>query len=280
MDEQQQELAAFESSIAGTEPTPAAATEPVAEVAREVAPEAATVAEEPTETPEPASEPPAAEDDPEVFEGFKKSEVKRLLTQAAEVEGLKQQLRKAHGKIGELNSRIQTAPSATPTPAQAPELSPELKQFEEDYPDVAKYVKSLGIVPVQPQATAPAVEHQPVAAGNDAPAASVDPLDIELVVMDRMHKGWREKVQSQEFGLWIASQGEQVQQAYETANTADGLSAVIGQYDQWAAARTAAADKAAKGQQRLKASLTPAGNAPRPMGALTEQQAFEAALKG
>lgn len=279
MDEQQQEQTAFERSLTDAAPDTTAAPEAEVESQEPAAETAAPVADEQPAQPEAPAE-ATPEDDPEVFDGFKRSEVKRLLTQAAEVEGLKQQLRKAHGKIGELNSRIPPAHSGTPS-HKATELSPEeLKQFEEDYPDVAQYVRALGITPQPNTQDTPPADHSPEASGQVAAQADVDPIAVELAVMDRMHTGWREKVYSQEFSLWMAAQGEQVKQAYETANTADGLAAVIGQYDQWAAARSAAADKAAKGQQRLKASLTPTGNAPRPMAALTEQQAFEAALRG
>ncbi|WP_423459967.1 hypothetical protein [Ottowia sp. VDI28] len=295
MDAQQQEQAAFESSFAesagAAAPAPAPA-EPVAEApvpAPAPAEAAAPAAEEPAAAPaapdgEAANAPaPAPEEDPEVFDGFKRSEVKRLFAQAAKVESLESQLRKANGKIGELNGRLQTpaAPAPAPTPAPAPELSPEMRQFEQDYPDVAKYVRGLGITPApQPQAAPPAEVQQPVATGSAPEPAELDPVAMELAVMDRIHKGWREKVQGEEFVLWLASQDEKVQQDYQAATTVDGLSAVIGQYDQWATARTAAADKAAKGQQKLKNAVTPNGNAPRPQTALTEQQAFEAALKG
>ena len=70
-----------------------------------------------------------------------------------------------------------------------------------------------------------------------------------------------------------------MQQEFAEAGTADSLGAVIGKYDQWTAARIAAADKAAKGQQRLKAAVTPSGNAPRPQTAPTEQEAFIAGFK-
>lgn len=97
--------------------------------------------------------------------------------------------------------------------------------------------------------------------------------------MDRMHKGWREKLATSDFSTWLASQGEQVRQEYDTAQTADAMASVLGKFDQWASARTAAADKAAKGQQRLQRSMTPSGNAPRPQGAPTEKEAMEAAFK-
>lgn len=305
--EQAEAVAAFAqgfASVAGTEslePTvasgdAAAGTETTTDAEREAT--AATAAEAaaggggdpaPGETEskgEPAGEQPASaeapgDDDPVLLDGLKRSELRRLLGNAADVDGLRKQLDKAHGSIGDLNRRLQqaqtAAPAAVPATTMAIELPEELKQFEQDYPDVAAYVKALGAASQQRQETPPAEPKQPVATGAEVPAqAEIDPLAIELVVMDRMHKGWREKVQSQDFNLWLASQGGDVQQAFSSAQTADGLAAVIGDYDQWATARAAAADKSAKGQQRLKAAVTPSGNAPRPQAAPTEDDAFRA----
>lgn len=298
MDENQQEQAAFEqsfASITGTEvPAPAA---PVAEAApasapaaEPAAPDAGTAPEgQPAAAPAPEGQPApqapaAAEDDPEVLDGFKRSEVRRLLASASEVETLKQQLRKANGKIGELNSRMQTpvfaAPAATPTPPAAPALPPGLQQFEQDFPEIAEYVREFGSRNQQQiQATPPTEVQQPVATAVAQPVpAEFSPADIELAVMDRMHKGWRDTVQSQDFNLWLTAQDEQVQTSFASADTADGLSAVIGQYGQWTTGRQASAVKAAKGQQRLANAVTPAGNAPKPQTAPTEQDAFEAAF--
>lgn len=301
MDAQQQDQAAFEqgfASVTGTEPPPPAAASTEAPAGVEVAPApepAEPNAPEPAEAPEgepaaaPAPEGQApkeqgeAEEDPVVFDGFRRSEVRRLLGNAAEVESLKRQLDKAHGNIGELNRRFQQAAQPVPaaTPAQVPELPPELKQFEADFPEAAQYVRALVSTPKQERQEAPPAEvQQPAAAGEAQPAqAGPDPMALELAVMDRMHKGWREKVNSQDFNLWLTAQGEQAQSAFDAAQTADDMAGVIGQFDQWATARTAAADKAAKGQQRLKAAVTPTGNAPRPQAAPTEQEAFVAGFK-
>lgn len=261
----------------------AAPAEAPAQEGNEPAPGGEAAKEEPAGG-ESASGEPSAEDDPVLLDGLKRSELRRLLGNAADVDSLRKQLDKAHGSIGDLNRRVQqaqaAAPAAAPVAPVAQELPPEVKQFEQDYPEVAAYMKALGIAPQQHRQEAPPAEpKQPVATGAEVPAqAEPDSMAIELAVMDRMHKGWREKVQSQDFNLWLASQGDTAQQAFNTANTADGLSAVIGDYDQWATARTAAAEKAAKGQQRLKAAVTPAGNAPRPQAAPTEDDAFRAAF--
>lgn len=293
MDAQQQELAAFESSIAeaaGAEPTTTGAddapavesqpTEAAGESAEHEAAEQAAVKESGEGNPDEKEKPKAEDEDPVLLDGLKRSELRRLLGNAADVETLKRQIDKAHGHIGELNRRLQQTPA--PAASRAPvaqELSPELKQFEADYPEVAQYVRALGITPQQRQEAPPADVQQAAYADAQPAQAGPDPLAIEMVVMDRMHKGWREKLATQEFSMWLASQGDQVRQAYDTAQTADAMASVLGQYDQWAGARTAAADKAAKGQQRLQRSMTPSGNAPRPQGAPTELEAFEAALK-
>lgn len=292
MDAQQQELAAFESSIAeaaGAEPTTTDAddalavesqpTEAAGDSVEHEAAEQAAGKESGEGNPDQKEKPKAEDEDPVLLDGLKRSELRRLLGNAADVETLKRQIDKAHGHIGELNRRFQQTQAAAPRAAAAQELPPDLQQFEADYPEVAQYVRALGITPQQRQEAPPADVQQPAHADAQPAQAGPDPLAIEMVVMDRMHKGWREKLATQEFSMWLASQGDQVRQAYDTAQTADAMASVLGQYDQWAGARTAAADKAAKGQQRLQRSMTPSGNAPRPQGAPTELEAFEAALK-
>ena len=294
MDAQQQELAAFESSIAealGDEQPTTGADDALAVESHEteqVEESAQHEATEQPETPEPGEAEPenkgdakTEDEDPVLLDGLKRSELRRLLGNAADVETLKRQIDKAHGHIGELNRRLQQtpAPAATRAPA-VQELSPKLKQFEDDYPEVAEYVRALGITPQQRQEEAPPADVQQTAQAGAHPAqAGYDPLAIEMAVMDRMHKGWREKLATSDFSTWLASQGEQVRQEYDTAQTADAMASVLGKFDHWASARTAAADKVARGQQRLQRSMTPSGNAPRPQGAPTEMEAFEAALK-
>jgi hypothetical protein len=306
MDEQEQqdqaaEQAAFERSFAeaaGIEPpTPAAAsTDATAGEGAEPAATQAAEAEAPAQDDTPAAEQPAGQDaqqeqpaqddDPVLLDGLKRSELRRLFENAADVENLKRQLDKAHGNIGELNRRLQQAQAPAPAAAPAsasqplPESSPDMKRFEEDFPEIAQYVRAMGGPSPKPSQTPPADVHQSADAGAaQAAQAGPDPLAVEAMVMDRMHSGWREKLASQEFNLWLASQDDEVRQAYDTAMTADAMAGVLGQYDQWAAARSAAADKAAKGQQRLQKAVTPSGNAQRPQAAPTELEAMEAAFK-
>ena len=290
MDEQQQELAAFQSSINDTEATEQATTAAdavavesqdagaVADGAEQGAVAQAEVSDAVQGQPEKVT--PAAEDeDPVLLDGLKRSELRRLLGNAADVETLKRQIDKAHGHIGELNRRFQQAAQAPAAKAQAQELPEEVKRFEEDFPEVAQYVRALGVTPQQPQTASPADVQQTAYADAQTAQAGPDPLVIELAVMDRMHKGWREKISTQDFNLWIGAQEPQVRQVFDTAQTADELASVLGRYDQWANARIAAADRSAKGQQRLQRALTPSGNAPLPQSAPTELDAFRAALR-
>lgn len=54
----------------------------------------------------------SSESDKEVvLDGLTRAELRNLLSRAAEVDGLKESLRKAHGKIGEMNGRLRTAPA-------------------------------------------------------------------------------------------------------------------------------------------------------------------------
>ena len=290
MDEQQQELAAFQNSINDTEATEQATTAAdavavesqdagaVADGAEQGAVAQAEVSDAVQGQPEKVT--PAAEDeDPVLLDGLKRSELRRLLGNAADVETLKRQIDKAHGHIGELNRRFQQAAQAPAAKAQAQELPEDIKRFEEDFPEVAQYVRALGITPPQPQAAPPADVQQPAYADAQPAQAGIDPLEIELAVMDRMHKGWREKISTQDFNLWIGAQEPQIRQVFDTAQTADELASVLGRYDQWDNARIAAADRSAKGQQRLQRALTPSGNAPLPQSAPTELDAFRAALR-
>ncbi|WP_447916198.1 hypothetical protein [Delftia acidovorans] len=292
-----QEEADFHRAFAetsGTEP-PASTAAPVGAAAEQGGNEAVT--QEATEQQQeeataaagaegqPAQQQPATagEDDPVEFAGFKRSELRRLLGNAAEVDTLKRQLDKAHGSIGDLLRKSQQpapAAPAAPAPAAAPELPPELKQLEQDYPDVVQLVRHM-VAGQQPRQEAPPAEaQQPVATGA-APQeqAGPDPMALEMAVLDRMHTGWREKIGSQEFNLWLNSQGEQVQQEFAEAATADGMGSLLSKYEAWTTARATAADKAAKGQARLKAAVTPSGNAPRPQAAPTEEEEFLAAFQ-
>jgi len=303
--EDQQEQAAFEQAFAGVtgEPyeAPTAAPEAAAEAEQEppASQEPAEPAADPAEaTQDPATEgatakpeeggqapaTPAEDSDPVLLDGLRRSELHRLLSNAAEVETLKRMVDKAHGNVGDLKRQLQQLqqqpPAAKPQAAALPELPENMQAFEQDYPEIAQYVRAMAAGRQQepaPQAEAmPATRAAPVQPEQQVPVH--DPLAIEMAVMDRLHQGWRETLRSDEFGTWLGSRELAVQQAFATAQTADEMGAVLTQFQQWSTARTAAAQASAKGQQRLRAAVTPTGSAQRPQAALTEDEAMQAAF--
>ena len=296
--ETQQEQAAFEQAFASVSGEPYEAPTVAPEAAAEAEQEPAEPAADPAEAtqapaadgavaaPEEGKTPaaPAEDSDPVLLDGLRRSELHRLLSNAAEVETLKRMVDKAHGNVGDLKRQLQQLqqqpPAAKPQAAALPE---NMQAFEQDYPEIAQYVRAMAagrptepVLQAEPASAAQAAQpEQPEQPGQQAH----DPLAIEMAVMDRMHQGWRETLRSDEFGTWLGSRELPVQQAFAVAQTADEMGAVLTQFQQWSAARAAAAEANAKGQQRLRAAVTPAGSAQRPQAALTEQEAFEAAFR-
>ena len=241
--------------------TPEATEAPSADGAPEVTSEADTPATQPED------------DDPVLLDGLRRSELHRLLSNAAEVETLKRMVDKAHGHIGDLKRQMQQQPQPAKQAQAAPELSSDLTAFEQDYPEIAQYVRAMASSRQEPAPQQAEAEQKPQQAPHVQQA--IDPVAVEMAVLDRVHKGWRETLQSQDFNLWLGSQDAQVRSAFDSAQTADEMGAILTQHQQWHAARQAAA----RGQQRLRAAVTPTGSAQRPPAALTEQEIFEAALR-
>lgn len=249
--EQQKADDAFQAgfnSVSGDEPP---AQETVAEV---VAPTETVEAEQAPEPLEEAGEQP-------VFAGFTESELKSLLARAAKVDELEAQVRKAHGKIGELNGTMQEfrkAPTQTPSvKVPAPE---EYSHVESDYADIAAYVNArVGAVESRIQEQAPQQQ-----AAEPAP-------NMQLELMDHLHEGWREKIGSQDFKLWITTQPDDVRETFESTQKAKELSAVIGKFDAWAGGRDT---RQTKSKQRLEQALTPTGTPGKPKTAPSAEDAF------
>ena len=264
MDENKQEEAGFLAGFAGASDSSSAPVEQT-EAAKEPNVEQAEVKAEGQE--EAAGDATAKADEP-VIAGFTQEEIRNLLAKAAKVDELEAGLRKAHGKLGEINGNLQElrkAPAKTPEPPKV-----DIAHVEEDYPDIAAYIRAqLGQKeqPVEPVQSMPQAQ-QPV--GADANA------DLQLALMDHLHEGWREKVVSRDFTLWLAAQPDDVRKRYESAETAKELSGVIGQFDAWSTGR---ATRNTKGQQRLEQAITPSGAPGKPKMAPSEQDAFVAGFK-
>lgn len=259
----------FLAGFAGNTESEQAPATPVAEAQPE--PEQQTE-QKPEQAEQPAESAETPKEEPQRFAGFTEDELKNLLARAAKVDELEAGLRKAHGKIGELNGKLQEVAKA-PAPAQQPKSEQiDLSHVEEDYPDIAAWVRSqLGQKEPEkeiPQQAQP--EMQPEANGG----ASAEM--IQLALMDHLHKGWREKVQSQEFALWLAASGDDVRNAYQTAATAEALGGIVSNYDAWQARK---GQRSQSANQRLEQAMTPQGSAGKPKTAPTPEDAFQAGFK-
>ena len=101
------------------------------------------------------------------------------------------------------------------------------------------------ITPSAPYIPAPTSPLPPPAVHADKPRANTaeppspivrsekDRLDVELAAMDQLRPGWRQKVQSQQFQVWLASQPEAFRNAFEAADSAGTLAPFIDRFDHW-----------------------------------------------
>lgn len=252
--EQTSEDTAFSSALAATlgkEPSESPAVKAEDEKPVEEASTQET-AEEPKQ--EPQSEPTR-------IAGFTEDELKNLFARVAKVEELEQGLRKAHGKIGELNSRLQESAKA---PAPAPEQK-QKSQVEEDYPDIAQWVQEQ-LNQKQPE---PETQPEPQTQGMTAE-------QVQLMLMDQLDEKWKDKVASRDFNLWLAASADDVREQYQTATTAKELHKIVSSFDAWHAAKSQRTNVAT---QRLENAITPQGVAGKPKTAPTPDDAFRVALK-
>lgn len=229
---------------------------------KEVEPEHADDAE--PESDEGSAEPEAT-DEPEeekpVLAGLTESQIKNLLQKVTKVDDFEAQLRKAHGKIGELQGKLKEfGTKSQPTQVAPAALDDEqLSAFEAEYPEFAAVAEA--------RARKIAAEMlQGHATGNVQ-------QDIQTALMDTLHDGWRDVVGSQDFSLWLAAQPEAVQQTYSTTENARELGAIVTSFKGW---QDGTKSRGARNKQRLEAALTPDGAPSRARQAPTAEDEFAA----
>lgn len=223
-------------------------------------------AKEPEQAPEPGAEQP-------VFAGLTESQIKSLLERSARVDAIEDQLRKAHGKIGELNGTLQELKSHKGQPTQSAPAAPvddeELAAVVRDYPEFAKLAEDR----------ARRIVAEAMAGNTPQQGPSPDDLraevsrDVQMLLMDTLHDGWRDTVQSQDFSLWIATQPAEVQQRYATTESAKELAGILKSFT---TTREATQDRSARNRQRLEAALTPSGTSAKTQHAPSAEDEFAA----
>jgi len=213
--------------------------------------------------------------------------MKSLLARSAEVDDLKdaigkqsQELRRAYGKIGELNAHVKKL-MAAPTQQGLNQVELRLSRLEEEYPDIAELLRedlsaSLlgaqqqvdGTEPTPPEqmTTTPMtgmpdttpVPPQEASVFDDAP--QVDPteqlrMEYESKLLAMRHPDWQTIAQSPDFSIWLAGQPQEVQQLARDSWSADAVSIVLDAYKESVqAARERVAERANK---RLESAVAP-----------------------
>lgn len=217
---------------------------------QEVAPEETSAQEEA------AKEEAKAEADEPTFFGMSESQIKSLLERSAQVDEIKDQLRKAHGKIGELNSTVQNLSSQRQQPTQqAPATSldeGEMSQWEQDFPELAQLAEA--------KARKIATEMMSGQVNSQSQSISRDEIvrEANLAIMDANYDGWRDTINTQDFALWIATQPADVQEQFNNTVSAKVLGGVLSSFDNW---KNKVADRGNKSKARLEQALIPSGNA-------------------
>lgn len=228
---------------------------------------------------EPVAEPEqqAEEDATPVIAGFSEAEIKRLLERAAKLDDLEQQVRKTNGKLGELNGKLQEYESKRTQPTQPAPAgnfdSPELEQWAKDYPEL------VAIAEAKANAIAEAKLNEKLS-GFQAPDTQAIKREIyretQLELMDTLHEGWRDTVNSQDFNLWIAAQPDDMQALFATTERANDLSKVLKGFEAW---KKGTSTRSAKSKQRLEAALTPDGTSGRSTQAPSAEDEFVAGFR-
>lgn len=208
-----------------------------------------------------------------ILAGLTEAQIKTLLERSARVDTLEEQIRKAHGKIGEMNGYLQELRAPKAPTHQAPVLdNAELAALEDDYPELAKLINARA-----QQAAADAFK------GQADPNALRDEItsevrrEMEMRLMDIAHPDWQDVLQQQDFSLWLATQPDEVRQTYAETESAKKLAPILGEYKAWQAN---AAGKSHRNKQRLEASLTPSGSAARTTPSKTDEDEFRAGFYG
>ena len=225
--------------------------------------------------------------DPVVFGGLRESQVKTLLERAARVDAIEEQLRKAHGKIGELNGSMIELRQTRQQPAVKQQQNDNellddtfFEALAADYPELPATIEQKAQQMAREILEQQGYTQQPQEQQYQQPAqsASPDPYEIQkaigIAVMDATHNGWRETVQSQDFQLWLATQPERARTAYENTVDPSELWGIINGFN----SHSAAIGKTTRNRQRLDAAIVPDARSGKVSHAMTEEEAMIAAF--
>jgi hypothetical protein len=260
------EEAAMEAAFARAQPAEKPAAELPAPVTEPEQPSESTA----TEQPSAASTEPAKEEDefaglpPKVRAMLAKMEA---LEQAASlVPVLERRVRQAEGRLGDLNSRIPVPPPP------APKRLEKVEAVRQDLPEVIDALEEMLADRMPPKAV-------------EAPQRQ-EPAETPTPVLDQERPTWLQDLGSADFRLWLSQQDPAYRERVTSTDQEAVILAALGRFDTQLAAhrarqeaeRAAAAKLTQTRQTRTAAAAVPQGAARRPLAAMSEEDAMEAAF--
>lgn len=224
----------------------------------------------------PVEEAKVDEVDEPVLAGLTESQVKSLLERSARVDGLEEQIRKANGKIGEMNGYLQELrkPKEPTHEAPAPVDDAELAELETDFPEISRLIAVRARQIAQEmigQGEKPDVQAIREGVGNELR------LEMQMQLLDMQHDDWREVVATDEFGMWLATQPEETRKTYNETASAKEYGKIVTDYKQWSANT---ATRSQRNKQRLESAITPSGVPARTPPTKSDEDEFRAGFYG
>lgn len=212
---------------------------------------------------------------------FDEEAIKTLLAKSAKVDELEmaltrqaQELRRAYGKIGELNSHLRQLMKA-PTKRGIKQAELKFARLEEEYPELAQALKEdlaqvLGAAQEEveqreePQEAKAEESGDGMSQSQDSPQIPEEVLqqrefqlrvEYEKKLLASRHPDWEQIAQTPDFRIWLASQPPEIQQVAMTSYSAEELSGVFDLYKQARQLLEAKVRQGATKQKRLETAV-------------------------
>lgn len=212
---------------------------------------------------------------------FDEEAIKTLLAKSAKVDELEmalsrqaQELRRAYGKIGELNSHLRQLMKA-PTKRGIKQAELKFARLEEEYPELAQALKEdlaqvLGAAQEEveqkeePQEAKAEESGDGMSQSQDSPQIPEEVLqqrelqlrmEYEKKLLASRHPDWEQIAQTPDFRIWLASQPPEIQQVAMSSYSADELSAVFDLYKQARQVLEAKTRQGVTKQKRLESAV-------------------------
>ena len=263
MSDEQEQLAAM-NAVFGEEPTPEVASdpEPEPEIVEDPAPDADPVEPEPELTPEPTPAP----------EYITKSEYAALQEQFSKMQSqYQEEVRRLHGKYGELHREVQQRPSGVKLSAD------KLKRLRENFPELAEHLAEdlSEALEISGQSFGESQARQLL---EQQLSQATNPLNqqVQTLKLTIAHPDWRKATETPEWNKFVsalpAADLDQLRQA-NLGWDADTIAGFITRFKSASdevqgkdhADAEAAKAKAAAKSKVIQAAVTPAGSkAPMP----------------